>query len=138
MNKYLIYLLLSLAALSCATPKSTEVTTITATTKSWNGTRLPSYPAGNPEVTILHITIPPKTRLKTHLHPVINAGVVLKGALTVVSEHQDTLHLKKGDSIVELVNQWHYGENESRHKPVELIVFYAGLKDQPFTIVKQP
>ncbi len=136
-RKILVFLGVVFAAASCATPRTTEVVTLAATTESWNGTTLPAYPEGNPEVTILRISIPPKTRLKTHLHPVINAGVMLKGELTVVSEKGDTLHLKAGDSIVELVNQWHYGENESKTKSAELIVFYAGIEGNPFTIAKE-
>lgn len=121
---------------SCTGVKTTEVLTLASTGASWNGSTLPAYPEGNPEVTVLKITIPPGIRLATHKHSVINAGVMLKGKLTVVSEAGDTLHLKAGDSIVELVNQWHYGENPSKTKDVELIVFYAGLEGQPFTLIK--
>lgn len=123
---------------ACTGVKTTEVLTLASTGISWNGSTLPAYPEGNPEVTVLKITIPPGTRLATHKHPVINAGVMLKGKLTVISETGDTLHLKTGDSIVELVNQWHYGENPSKTKDVELIVFYAGIADEPFTFVKNP
>ena len=114
----------------------TEVVTLAKTTKSWNGKELPKYPEGTPEVTILKITIPPKTRLPLHKHPEINAGVVLKGELTVISEAKDTLYLKSGDPIVELVDTWHFGRNDTS-KPVELIVFYAGVKGTPITIKKE-
>ncbi|MGP8155079.1 MAG: hypothetical protein ACLQBQ_13245 [Smithella sp.] len=46
-----------------------------------------------------------------HQHPVINAGVLLVEELTVIMEDNKTLHLKTGDSIVELVNEKHYGKN---------------------------
>lgn len=112
-----------------------SVTTLIKDTKSWNGAELPKYLNGNPEVTILKIVIPPKTKLPLHEHPVINAGVLLKGKLRVVS-NKDTLHLNAGDPIVELVNTWHYGEN-LENKPAEIIVFYAGIKGEPITVLKE-
>jgi quercetin dioxygenase-like cupin family protein len=53
----------------------------------------------------------------------------------VVTEEQDTLHMKAGDSIVEVVNKWHYGINEG-NEPAEIIVFYAGIKGKPVTVEK--
>ena len=105
------------------------------TTTSWNGATLPAYPAGQPQVTILRITIPPKTKLPIHKHPVINAGVLLKGELTVRTESGKTLHLKAGDPIIEVVNTWHYGFNPG-NVPAEILVFYAGVKGKPLTIIK--
>jgi quercetin dioxygenase-like cupin family protein len=100
---------------------------------SWDGNALPAYQKGEPEITILKITIPPKMPLPLHQHPVINAGVLLKGELTVVTEEKETLHLKAGDAIIEVVDKWHYGINEGT-MPAEIIVFYAGTKDLPVTI----
>lgn len=68
-----------------------------------------------------------------HKHPVINAGVLLNGELTVVTEDNRTLHMKTGDSIVEVVNIWHYGKNEG-NTMAEILVFYAGVVDTPITI----
>ena len=102
---------------------------------SWDGRPLPAYPAGTPEVTILRISIPPKHTLPMHMHPVINAGVLLKGELTVVTENGAVLHMRAGDPIVEVVGTWHYGRNEG-HEPAEIIVFYAGEKDNPITVKK--
>ncbi|MFK5951649.1 MAG: cupin domain-containing protein [Desulfobacterium sp.] len=112
------------------------VDVLAKTTTSWNGVSLPEYSPGTPEVTILRIVIPAKTELPLHQHPVINAGVLLKGELTVVTQDNKTLHLKAGDSIVEVVDTWHYGRNDG-DGPAELIVFYAGVKDTPIT-VKSP
>ncbi len=105
------------------------------TSSSWDGSALPDYPAGKPEITILRIEIPPGVQLPLHKHPVINAGVLLRGELTVATEDNKVLHLKAGDSIVEVVNKWHYGKNEGR-KPAELIMFYAGTPGVPITIKK--
>jgi quercetin dioxygenase-like cupin family protein len=113
-----------------------EVTTLVKSTKSWNGSKLPKYLDGIPEITILKIIIPPKTKLSLHKHPEINAGVLLKGSLRVISKDNDTLNLKAGEPIVELVNTWHYGENLGT-EPAEIIVFYAGVEGTPITVVKK-
>lgn len=110
----------------------TSVETLAHATTSWDGARLPAYPAGQPEVTVLRIRIPPGTELPLHRHPVINAGVMLRGELTVVSETGATLRLRAGDAIVELVNTRHYGKNEGR-ETAEIVVFYAGTAGQPIT-----
>ncbi|MCG6534106.1 MAG: cupin domain-containing protein [Syntrophales bacterium LBB04] len=102
---------------------------------SWDGSRLPDYPKGTPTITILRIKIPPGVQLPMHNHPVINAGVLLNGELTVVTEENKTLHLKAGDPIVEVVNKWHYGKNEG-NKTAEILVFYAGVQDGPISITK--
>lgn len=110
-----------------------EVKQLAQSTKSWDGEMLPQYPQGQPEVTILRIKIPAGEKLEIHHHPVINAGVLLKGELTVITEDNKTLYLKAGDSIVELVNKKHYGKNEGS-ETAEIIVFYAGTENKPITI----
>lgn len=112
-----------------------KVDVLSKTNSSWDGGVLPNYADGQPEITILRIKIPPGVQLPLHQHPVINAGVLLNGELTVVTEDNRTLHLKAGDSIVEVVNKWHYGKNEGNN-PAEIIVFYAGIKGAPITIKK--
>jgi quercetin dioxygenase-like cupin family protein len=101
--------------------------------KSWDGKALPAYPKGQPEITILRIKIPAGAKLEIHNHPVINAGVLIAGELTVITEDNKTLHLKAGDPIVELVNKKHYGKNEGT-ETAEIIVFYAGVENKPVTI----
>lgn len=92
--------------------ESATVDVLAKTITSWDNNALPHYPEGTPEITILRIQIPPKVQLPFHAHPVINAGVLLAGELTVVSKDNEILHLKVGDAIVEVVNKWHYGVNE--------------------------
>jgi len=112
-----------------------KVEVLAKTSASWDGRDLPNYPKGKPEITILRIKIPPNVQLTLHEHPVINAGVLLKGELTVVTKDKETLHLKAGDSIVEVVGKWHYGKNEG-NETAEIIVFYAGVQGLPITIKK--
>jgi quercetin dioxygenase-like cupin family protein len=114
----------------------TEVLTLAETGKSWNGNDLPKYPDGKPKITVLKITIPPHAKLSVHKHLVINAGVLIKGELTVVDDQNNTLQLKAGDALVELVNTYHYGENRG-DKPAEIIVFYAGAEGVPITVLKE-
>jgi quercetin dioxygenase-like cupin family protein len=104
-------------------------------TRSWNGSLLPAYPQGQPEITILRISIPAGTRLDMHTHPVINAVVLISGELTVVTADGQTKHLKAGDPLVEVVNTWHYGVNEGK-VPVDLVVFYVGVVGKPITVLK--
>lgn len=110
-----------------------RVQSLAKSVMSWNGTPLPAYPIGQPEITILKFHIPPGARLAMHKHPFINAGVLLAGALTVVTETGQTLQLKRADAIIEVVEQWHHCHNEGA-EPVELIVFYAGVQGQPITV----
>lgn len=67
------------------------------------------------------------------MHPVINAGVLLKDSLKVVDKNGNTLNLKAGDAIVELVNTIHYGKNTG-NIPAEIIAFYAGNYKLPISI----
>lgn len=116
--------------------KDIQVETLVKTGLSWDGNRLPGYSQGAPEITIVRIRIAPGAQLPLHKHPVINAGVLLSGELTVMTEQNETLHLHAGDSIVEVVDKWHYGKNEGS-TTAEIIVFYAGVTDASVTIKKQ-
>lgn len=133
---YGVFLLLLLSSnVLAADVSSIRANVLAKTSLSWDGSRLPDYPKGTPEITILRIKIPPGGELPLHKHPVINAGVLLNGELTVVTEDNRILHLKAGDSIVEVVNKWHHGRNEGSGM-AEIIVFYAGALDVPITIEK--
>ena len=122
---------------SCSIPKSqsdeVRVEKLMQTTQSWNGDELPDYPEGKPEISILKVIIPPHSKLALHKHPVINAGILLSGELTVISEKNDTLHMKAGDTISEVVETWHYGVNDG-DETAEIVVFYAGVVGTPLSI----
>ncbi|SDN86140.1 Cupin domain-containing protein [Desulfonauticus submarinus] len=144
MKKFLLILVLVLGmgvgnsicpVWGAGTGNGIKVCTLAKTSFSWDGSKLPNYPTGQPQITILKISIQPGVKLCWHKHPVINAGVLLKGSLTVITEDHHVLHLKAGDPIVEVVNKWHYGLNEGT-TPAEIIVFYAGVKNMPITIKK--
>ena len=136
--------LLLLLPPGCATAPRNEVASggapvvqqLAKSTRSWNHELLPAYSTGQPEVTILRIGIPPGARLEPHRHPVINAGILTKGALTVVTADGQTLQLHTGDSIIEVVNTLHYGFNPG-NEPAEIVVFYAGEQGKPVTMMER-
>ena len=132
---YALFLPLSLSSAIALEAPQTTVETVVQSSKSWNGTALPEYPSGEPVVTILKITIPPGVSLPVHEHHVINAGVLLEGELTVHTEAGETLRMRAGDPIVEVVDQWHHGVNEGK-TPAVIIVFYAGAQGVTNTELK--
>ncbi|MEG2157561.1 MAG: cupin domain-containing protein [Bacteroidaceae bacterium] len=95
---------------------------------AWDGKPLPVYPQEAPRITLLRITIPPHAKLDWHKHPIINVGYMTKGSLTVTSDDGSTKTINSRDGIIELVDQYHYGENKS-NKETEIIVFYVGTKE---------
>lgn len=120
----------------CAGPQEKIVSEqLAKSTRSWDGKPLPSYPVGQPEITVRRITIPAGKTIELHVHPVINAGVLTRGELTVFTLDGKRLHLKAGDALVELVNTAHYGKNEGKW-PAEIVVVYAGTVGTPTSILK--
>lgn len=96
------------------------------------GETLPAYPAGTPRVTILRGVIPPGAKMAMHRHAVINAGVILRGELTVISETGAERTFRAGEALVELVGTAHCGENRG-DEAAEVIMFYAGAGNLPLS-----
>ncbi len=119
----------------CFAAANVESVTLTKSDKSWDGSAMPAYPKGAPEISVLKITIPPHTELPLHKHPIINAGYMVKGSLKVVTDENKVLHLKAGEALIEVVDKWHYGVNEG-DEPVEIVVFYAGTKESSYSVKK--
>lgn len=115
-------------------------TDIAKAISSWNGSPLPAQALVVPEVTIKDIVVQPGEKLPVHLHPVINAGVILEGELTVYTEdmkHKKTIKADTdNNTLVEMVNQYHFGKNEG-DKPARIIVFYIGEKGETLTKLKK-
>lgn len=61
---------------------------------------------------------------------------MVKGKLKVETETDDVLYLQEGDTIVELVDTWHRGINETGNS-VEIIVFYAGVVGTPLSVIRE-
>jgi quercetin dioxygenase-like cupin family protein len=143
MNSRLKLLFVSLILVPSLTPLAanarepqTEVQQLLQTTQAWDGTPYQAYPKGQPQVTVLRIKIPAHTALHWHYHPVISAGYVVSGELTVekqgTNEHV-TVHA--GQALTETVGTIHRGFTTDQ--PVELIVFYAGEAGTPITVDKE-
>jgi quercetin dioxygenase-like cupin family protein len=101
--------------------------------QSWNGVPYTHYPKGQPELTMLKLTIPAHSVLPWHTHPFPNAGYVLSGTLTVhdkVSGKTKVFH--QGEAFAETVNDVHRGETGD--EPVVLLVTYSGTPGTPTSI----
>jgi len=100
--------------------------------RSWNGSQLPAYGSGQPEISVVRVTIPPGVRLPMHVHPHATAGVLLKGALRVFTPDGTSMDIESGDPVIEVVGEPHTGENLGTEEAV-ILVFYAGIKGEPVT-----
>ncbi len=132
--------MLPLLLSGCATvPKGTtpHAEVLLKTSTSWNGAPLPPYPSGTPEITLTRITIPPGAKLPVHKHGVVNAGVLLSGQLTVMSSSGQSVQLKAGDALSEVVETWHRGENTGR-VPAVILVCYVGSPALANTTLMSP
>jgi len=96
----------------------------------WNGKPYTTYPKGQPELTMIRLTIAPHTALPWHTHPFPNAGYVLSGTLTLHDRKSGkTRVLHAGDAFAESVDDVHRGE--SGDTPTVLLITYAGVNGVP-------
>ncbi len=105
--------------------------TLIQTDSSWDGTPYKAYPAGQPQLTVLRITIPAHTTMKWHTHPIPNAAYVLSGEITVETKEGATHHFVAGQVVPETVNTIHRGVTADQS--AVLIVFYAGTSGTPLS-----
>jgi len=106
--------------------------TLLRSTTSWDGERYKSYPPGQPELSILKITVPPHTKLEWHSHPVPSAAYVVAGELTLERRKDGKKqHFTAGQALSETVDTLHRGVTGD--EPVVLVVFYAGNSSTPPT-----
>ena len=133
MKKYFVLLTLILTSLGIYAANSEK---LIQTTVHWNQQPIKPIRLKHPQVTVLRITIPAGEKLVMHKHPILNVGYLTKGELTVRSEKGDVLVLKPGDPIVELINEWHYGESTGS-EDAEIVVIYVGEKSDTLSITKK-
>jgi quercetin dioxygenase-like cupin family protein len=100
-------------------------------TSSWDGTPYKAYPTGQPQLSVVKVTLAPHTTMKWHTHAVLNAGYVLSGEVTVESKDGAKKHFTAGQVIPETVDIVHRGV--SGDQPTVLIVFYAGTPGVPLS-----
>ncbi len=103
------------------------------TTQSWNGNPYTHYPTGQPQLTMIKLTIAPHTALPWHTHPFPNAVYVLSGTLTLHDRDSGkTLVIHQGQAVGESVDDVHHGE--SGDEPAVLLITYAGTPGVPTSI----
>lgn len=136
---YLVILLCAnVLCISCCgtecsdTPSSSTIVLLDGETTSWDGASLIDYPTERPAITMLKITVAPKSKLPHHYHPVINVGYMLEGSLTVTDDKGNSKTISAGEPLVETVNTIHYGENRGDTDAV-ILVFYAGTEGVTIT-----
>ena len=112
------------------------ITELVNSTKVWNGEALPNYPAGQAEIKVLRIKIPSGVTLPWHTHPVINSAVILKGRLELYTKDGMTKSFEAGEALIEVVNTVHAGKAVGPDD-VDLVVFYAGSKGMPTTVLSK-
>jgi quercetin dioxygenase-like cupin family protein len=129
----LVWLISSVPIGLSAREPEIKVEQILQTTRSWDGVAYSGYPTGQPQLTVLRITVPPNTTLHWHRHPMISVGYVISGELTL--EKKETGERKivhAGEALAETVQTTHRGF--TMNEPVELVVFYAGTGGLPLSI----
>ena len=105
--------------------------------RSWNGTMLPPYAEGTPEISVVKITIPKGASLPMHYHPFATAGVLLEGRLEVRTPSGGNRVFETGAGVIELVNEVHAGSNIGEG-PAVILVVYAGIVGEPLTVIGSP
>ncbi|MGF1778040.1 cupin domain-containing protein [Vibrio nomapromontoriensis] len=131
MKRSLLLTLIATASFSSLAATSVD---LIKSTQSWDGTPLPTYHLTQPEVTIKEIIIEPGERLPLHVHPVINAGVLLEGTLIVKLKEKE-ITLNAGDGLIEVMNKPHYGLNPG-DIPAKIIVVYLAEKGDTVTLLE--
>ena len=117
--------------------EGTVTKTLIKTETAWDGSALPDYPVGKPEIIIDRISFPPHHVTDWHYHSVINAGVILSGELTIVCKDGKEKTFLAGEPIVECVEEIHRGENRG-DITADIIMFYDSTPGQPIeTEVKE-
>ena len=106
-------------------------------TKMWDGSALPIYPRGQPKIKVLRIQVPSGVTLPWHYHPVINPAYILQGTLEPKLQDGTQKIYRIGDALIEVVNTIHTGKALGP-TDVDLIVFHAGEKTMPTTILADP
>lgn len=101
--------------------------------QAWDCSQLPNYPQGEPDVIVTRLQIEPGLRLPMHVHPVINAGMVISGELTVTGADGVEHVFGPGEALIEMVGRPHYGENRGE-EPVDLVMFYASTPGTPLSL----
>ena len=92
------------------------------------------YPCfGEPEVTMLKITIPPGKSTGWHKHSFPVFSYIIQGTLTVELENHRVIQCKENTTYAEMVNTYHNGSNREDSDLV-VIAIYLGVKREMLSI----
>ena len=118
-----------------STNKTMEIQTteLIRTSRSWDGSLLPDFPQGTPELRVLRLDFPVGAQTGWHHHTVVNYGIVQQGDLTIVCQDGTERTFREGEALVEVIGTVHRGENRG-NKPVVLVMFYYSEPGQQITI----
>ena len=75
--------------------------------------------------------------LPWHCHPFINAAFILQGTLELKLQDGTWRIYRQVDALIEVVNTIHAGKAVGE-TDVDLVVFYAGEKAMPTTVLADP
>lgn len=115
-------------------PAKIQVKTLLQTERAWDGQVYRAYPDGQPQVSMLEITIPAQTTMEWHRHPMPNVAYVVSGEIQVETKEGKTAHFRPGQVISETVATTHRGV--TGEQAVTLLVFYAGATGVPLSQVE--
>lgn len=119
------------AGYAAGQPAKIQVKTLLQTEHAWDGKAYRAYPEGQPQMSVLEITIPAKTTMEWHRHPMPNAAYVMSGEIRVETKDGQTAQFRPGQIISETVDTAHRGV--TAEQPVKLLVFYAGATGVPLS-----
>ena len=114
--------------------KEPEVQTqiLLSASSSWDSEPYQSYPSGQPELSVLKITLASHTQLEWHSHPMPSAAYIVAGELTLERKRDGKKQrFTAGQAVSETNDTFHRGV--AGNDPVVLIVFYAGRLGMPLT-----
>lgn len=100
--------------------------------KSWDG-EVFQYPKGQAEITSVKLKLIPGKETPFHCHPIPTMGYIVKGKIEVETKTGKTKQFSQGESVVEVMSSVHRGR--ALGGPAELVVFYAGAKHLPTTVL---
>jgi quercetin dioxygenase-like cupin family protein len=95
------------------------------------------YPAGNPKITAVEITLAPGQQTGWHTHPVPLFGYILEGELTVDYGPLGKRIYRQGEALVEAMNEAHNGYS-SGSGPVKILAVFVGAEGTPDTTRASP
>src|SRR5689334_10560625 len=108
-----------------------KVTTLLKTDKDAAGQKIVYPKTDDAEVTSVLVEIPVGAKTGWHEHPFPCMAYLLEGELQVELADGTKKIVKQGEALAEVVNLLHIGENLGP-KPVKLVLFAIGVKNQPF------